>query len=137
MAKKRVTSQDVADLAGVSRTTVSFVINDVKQYNISQETRKKVQEAIKELGYVPNASARALATRSAKAIGLIMNRSPQYILSDTFLPQIVGGLLSIVNQHQLSLLVEWVDAEQQVETYRKLIKAKHIDGMILLTPPFG
>lgn len=134
MARKRVTSQDVADLAGVSRTTVSFVINDVKQYNISQETRQKVLDAIEELGYVPNASARALATRSAKAIGLIMNRSPQYIQSDTFLPQIVGGLLSIINQHQLSLLVEWVDAEQQVETYRKLIKAKHIDGMILLTP---
>jgi len=134
VARKRVTSQDVADLAGVSRTTVSFVINDVKQYNISQETRKKVLDAIKELGYVPNASARALATRSAKAIGLIMNRSPQYIFSDTFLPQIVGGLLSVVNQHQLSLLIEWVDSEQQVETYHKLIKAKHIDGMILLTP---
>lgn len=132
--KKRVTSQDVADLAGVSRTTVSFVINDAKKHTISPETRQKVLEAIEELGYVPDASARALATQSAKAIGLIMNRNPQYILSDTFLPQIVGGLLSVVNQHQLSLLVEWVDSEQQVETYQKLIKAKHIDGLILLTP---
>ena len=134
MANKRVTSQDVADLAGVSRTTVSFVINDVKRYNISPETRKKVQDAIEELGYIPNASARALATRSAKAIGLIINRNPQYTLSDSFLPQIIGGLLGVVNQHQLSLLIEWVDSGRQVETYQKLIKAKHIDGMILLTP---
>ena len=65
---KRITSQDVADLAGVSRTTVSFVLNNVQRFNISTETRKKVLEAAEALGYVPLASAQALASNTARAI---------------------------------------------------------------------
>lgn len=132
--EKRVTSQDVANLAGVSRTTVSFVLNDVKTHNITPETRTKVKEAAKALGYIPNASAQALASRRAKAIGLVMTRSPHYIASDTFLPQIIGGLLDIVKEQRLGLLIEWVEPGHQVQTYRQLVHAKHIDGMILLTP---
>jgi len=132
--KKRVTSQDVADLAGVSRTTVSLVLNDVEGINISPETRQKVRDAAEKLGYVPNATAQALATRRAKAIGLVMTRSPHHIASDTFLPQILGGLLDVVKQHKLRLLIESVEAEHQDRVYLELARAKHIDGMILLTP---
>ena len=131
---KRVTSQDVADMAGVSRTTVSFVLNDVKRFNITPETRKKVLDAVDELGYIPNASAQALATRKANTIGLVMTRSPQYIASDNFMPQIIGGLLDLVKIYKLGLLIEWVDQGNQSQTYRQLAQAKHIDGMILLTP---
>lgn len=134
MVEKRITGQNVADLAGVSRTTVSLVLNDVKGVNISAETRKKVHEAAERLGYVPNASAQALATRRAKAIGLVMTRSPHHIASDTFLPQIIGGLLEVVKQNQLRLLIESVEVEHQDRVYLRLIRAKHIDGMILLTP---
>lgn len=134
--EKRVTSHDVADLAGVSRTTVSFVFNDEKQFVISPKTRQKVKDAAKQLGYYPNASARALASNQAKAIGVIMTREPHYISSDPFLPQIIGGLLDVVKQHHLSLLIEWVEPGQQIQTYLELTRAKHIDGMILLTPRF-
>ena len=134
MKAKRVTSQDVADLAGVSRTTVSLVLNDVEGINISPKTRQKVRDAAEKLGYVPNATAQALATRRAKAIGLVMTRSPHHIASDTFLPQILGGLLDVVKQHKLRLLIESVEAEHQDRVYLELGRAKHIDGMILLTP---
>jgi LacI family transcriptional regulator len=131
-----VTSQDVAELAGVSRTTVSFVLNDVKHINITPETRRKVLDAIETLGYVPNASAQALASKRSKAIGLVMTRSPQYIATDAFMPQILGGMLDIIKSHHLGLLIEWVNPGHQIQTYRELIHAKHIDGMILLTPRF-
>lgn len=134
MGHKRVTSQNVADLAGVSRTTVSFILNDVKHVNITAETRRKVLEAVEKLGYVPNASAQALASRKAKAIGLVMTRRPQYIASDAFLPQILSGLLEVIKQYKLGLLLEWVEPGQQIRTYHELVQAKHIDGMILLTP---
>ena len=134
MSKKRITSQDVADLAGVSRTTVSLVLNDVEGIHISPETRKKVHDSAEELGYIPNATAQALATQRAKAIGLVMTRSPHHIASDTFLPQILGGLLNVVKQHKLRLLIESVEAEHQDREYLELARAKHIDGMILLTP---
>lgn len=134
MAEKRITSQDVADFAGVSRTTVSLVLNDVKGFNISPETRQRVRQAAENLGYVPNATAQALATKRAKAIGLVMTRSPHHIASDTFLPQIIGGLLDVIRENKLRLLIESVDVEHQDRAYLELIRAKHIDGMILLTP---
>ncbi len=134
MVNKRVTSQDVANLAGVSRTTVSLVLNEVEGVNISPETRRKVREAADTLGYIPDATAQALATRRARAIGLVMTRSPHHIASDTFLPQILAGLLDIVKQHGLRLLIESVEAEHQDRVYLELARAKHIDGMILLTP---
>lgn len=136
MSERRVTSQDVADLAGVSRTTVSFVMNNTQQVVIRPETRQKVLQAASQLGYEPNASARALASRRAKAIGLIMTRDPHYISSDPFLPQILGGLLDPVKQAQLNLLTEWVEPGKQPQIYRSLIRAKHIDGMIVMTPRF-
>ena len=134
MGSKRITSQDVADLAGVSRTTVSFVLNNVKGMNISSETRLKVVEAAERLGYVPDASAQALASRRAKAIGLVMTRSPHHIATDAFLPQIIGGLMDVVKERKLRLLFESVDVEHQDRAYLELARAKHIDGMILLTP---
>ena len=134
MGTKRVTSQDVADLAGVSRTTVSFVLNNVKGMNISSETRQKVLEAAESLSYIPDASAQALASRRTKAIGLVMTRSPHHIATDAFLPQIVGGLMDVVKERKLRLLFESVDVEHQDRAYLELARAKHIDGMILLTP---
>ena len=70
----RPTQNDVAKLAGVSRATVSYVLNGQTNGRvlISEETHKKVVKAIDELGYVPDASAQALRTGNTKNIGLII-----------------------------------------------------------------
>jgi len=70
----RPTQNDVAKLAGVSRATVSYVLNGLNNGRvlISEETHKKVRKAIDELGYVPDASAQALRTGNTKNIGLII-----------------------------------------------------------------
>lgn len=70
--RSRSTSMnDVANLAGVSRTTVSFVINDVPNSNIPAETQQRVWDAVNELGYRPNAIARNLRSQRTHTIGLI------------------------------------------------------------------
>ena len=68
------TQAEVARLAGVSRATVSYVVNDQDggQIPISEETRQRVLAAIAELGYVPDARAQALRSGSTKTIGLIL-----------------------------------------------------------------
>lgn len=132
--ERRVTSLDVARKVGVSRTTVSLVLNDVEGIKISSETRKKVLNAVDELGYIPNATAQALASKKARAIGLVMTRSPNHIATDTFLPQVLGGLMEAMRDQKLRLLFESVEEEHQNKVYLKLARAKHIDGMILLTP---
>ena len=132
--RKRVTSKDVAEKAAVSRTTVSLVLNNVGGIQISPETRQRVIDAANELGYVPDATAQALASRRAKAIGLVMTRSPHHIASDTFLPQILSGMMDVVKDNKLRLLFEYVEEEHQEYAYLELARSKHIDGMILLTP---
>ncbi len=62
---------DVARLAGVSQTTVSFVVNSVASANIPEETQARVWAAIKELGYRPNAMARSLRSQRSHTIGFL------------------------------------------------------------------
>jgi LacI family transcriptional regulator len=66
----RVTIRDVAERAGVSAMTVSRVINESPR--VSRETRRRVEEAVAELGYVPNRLARSLSARKTGALGLIV-----------------------------------------------------------------
>jgi hypothetical protein len=81
VAADRVTSKDVAYRAGVSRTTVSLVLNNVHGAQISQATRQRVLQAAHDLDYVPDAAAKALASRQSQIIGLILIRTPQQIAS--------------------------------------------------------
>lgn len=134
MAKKQITSQDVADLAGVSRTTVSLVLNQVNGFTIPPQTRRKVHEAAESLGYIPNAAAQALVSRRTRALGLVMTRSPHHISSDGFLPRIIAGLMDVIKEHNLRLLIEYVEVAHQDQAYLELARAKRIDGMLLLTP---
>ena len=69
--KRRVTSQDVAERAGVSRTTVSFVLNRVEA-NISPATRQRVLQAAEELGYVPNMLGPSLRFKQTMTLAMIV-----------------------------------------------------------------
>ncbi len=131
MASKRVTSNDVAIAAGVSRTTVSMVLNNVTHIKISPETRQHVLETAQRLGYVPNAAARALASSRSQIIGLVMARHSHHILSDAFLNLLLAGFLNSVHQQSLRLMIEIVEPQHQQETYLQLTRSKHIDGLIL------
>jgi len=126
----------VADAAGVSRTTVSLVLNDVQGIQISEGTRKRVIAAAQQLDYVPDAAARALASRRAQIIGLVLTRSPHHIASDAFLTQILDGLISVIRRHGMRLLIDIIEPEHQKEAYLQLVRAKHIDGVILSGPRF-
>jgi LacI family transcriptional regulator len=136
MSDQRITSRDVAQLAGVSRTTVSFVLNNVSGMQISEETRQRVLAAAKELGYEPDAAAQALARRRSQTIGLVIIRNPNQVGTDVFLVQMLNGLVSGVHRHQLRLLVDIVQQEHQEQAYLRLVRAKRIDGVILAGPRF-
>lgn len=134
MVADRVTSKDVADRAGVSRTTVSLVLNNVLGAQISEATRQRVLQAVQDLNYVPDAAAKALASRQSQIIGLILIRTPQQIATDAFLTQTLNGLIESIHQQGLRLLIDIVEPEHQRETYLHLVRAKHIDGIILSGP---
>lgn len=130
---RRVTSHDVAIRAGVSRTTVSFVLNDVKEANISEETRRRVLAAAEELEYVPDAAAQALASGRTRTIGMIF-RTYSYSTADLAHMQILQGLMEVANQSGVRLLVDIVNERDAADIYVNLSRNKRIDGLILSDP---
>lgn len=86
------TSADVARLAGVSRATVSYVLNNTSAVRISEPTRRKVREAAEELGYVPHAAARSLRAGHSRMVLLPTAHVPVGPLYSRFLSELQGEL---------------------------------------------
>lgn len=106
-----VTMRDVAEAAGVSIATVSLVINDKKNARIGVDARKRVRDAIKELGYRPNALAKTLVSGSSKFIGLVADA----IATTPFAGQIIHGAQDEAWKHGYVLLVANTDGNQDAE----------------------
>jgi LacI family transcriptional regulator len=134
VSSKRITSKDVALHAGVSRTTVSLVLNNVAGVQIPSRTRNRVLQAAKELGYVPEAAAKALASRRSNIIGLVLTRNPHHIGSDAFLTQILDILTDQVRKHGMRLLLDIIEETHHPDIYIELARARRIDGIILSGP---
>lgn len=133
MPSRRITSQDVADRAGVSRTTVSFVLNNVKEANISEETRQRVLMAAEELEYVPDAAAQALASGRTQTVGMVF-RTYSHNTADLAHMQILQGLMEVANQSGVRLLVDIVNERDTADIYVNLSRNNRIDGLILSDP---
>lgn len=132
-AKRRITSQKVAERAGVSRTTVSFVLNDVNA-QISPETRQRVLQAARELGYVPDAAARSLVSGRTHILGLIICQPPDHITRDAYIHQVIYGLSEAGRQRGFRVLLEAVEDVSQPDAYIHMVRAKRIDGILLSGP---
>lgn len=97
------TLEDVARSAGVSRATVSRVVNGTR--NVDPEIQRAVQQAVAETGYVPNRAARTLVTRRTDSVALVFS-VPNHqaaddpfmrqVFSDPFFGRVVGGLLTVL-----------------------------------------
>ena len=133
---KRSTAQDVAELAGVSRTTVSFVLNSVPGVRISDETRQRVLNAARQLQYHPDATARRMVTGRTNVIGFVIRQSPDQAFADYFLPQVLSGLSRAVSAQNYHILIEPIPPEDQTGAYTRLIRERHVDGIVLSGPRF-
>lgn len=129
--KTRVTSQQVAKHAGVSRTTVSFILNDVPGVKFPQETKDRVLQAAEKLGYVPDAAARTLASGKTYTVGLVLCQA-EHLKVDSFISQAIYGLNEVCNQQGFRLLIESAADIDQAGTYQNLVRAKKIDGLVVI-----
>jgi LacI family transcriptional regulator len=121
---------DVAHRAGVSHTTVSYVLNGLSngRVPISDETRQRVMQAVAELGYVPDASAQALASGSTHTIGLIIPdmHNPHFW-------QTADGVEQAARAEGYHLLLTSMDLNQQVgQDVLRDLSRRRIDGLILM-----
>jgi len=127
--RKRVSAEDVAREAGVSRTTVSFVLNNTPGKNISENTRQRVLQAASRLGYMPNEDARRLAMFRSRAIGLFICHS-QYVYTDAFIIRTVEGMAQAVNRYRLQLVIQPLHLQEG--SYLSLARKDRVDGLVLI-----
>lgn len=123
------TINDVARLSGVSKKTVSRVIN--RSPLLHQATREKVEEVIAELGYVPNPQARALALRRNFVLGMIYdNPNAQMVLN------FQEGVLDAIRETEFALVIHPVDRHQPAlfEHIRHFIEQQRPYGVLVLPP---
>ncbi|KGJ90433.1 LacI family DNA-binding transcriptional regulator [Colwellia psychrerythraea] len=127
----KATINDVAKLAGVSIKTVSRVINN--ETSVRQLTREKVQQAVDELKYQPNLSARNLAGTKSYSIAYIYDNPNAYYIID-----MQEGILSACKQQGFELLIHPCDSKSQgvTEEVVNMVKQARIAGLIL-TPPLS
>lgn len=119
--------KDVAKEAGVSIATVSRVLNDIDVVN--EDTKKKVLDAIKKLGYRPNIVARSLKTQRTKTIGILI---PD--ISNQFYPEIVRGAEDVSNIYDYNVILcnSDLDIEKEKE-YLRVLKEKMVDGVLYMS----
>lgn len=126
------TIKDVAKLAGVAPSTVSRVI--AGSHRISLPTKLKVQKAMEELSYTPNAIARSLARSSTRTIGFSIARSVDHAFSNPFFSEVMRGISSIAQQKEYNILLSMsTTPEEELENCMKLVRERRVDGLILST----
>ena len=119
--------KDVAREAGVSIATVSRVLNDIDVVN--EDTKKKVLDAIKKLGYRPNIVARSLKTQRTKTVGILV---PD--ISSGFYPEIVRGAEDVANIYDYNVILCNSDFDYEKEKdYLRVLKEKMVDGVIYMS----
>ncbi|WP_326779144.1 LacI family DNA-binding transcriptional regulator [Streptomyces sp. NBC_01445] len=126
-AVARPTSRDVARLAGVSHTAVSFVFNGRADGNLSAETQRRIREAATELDYRPNAVARGLRSRRTAVIGLVTD----HIASSPFAGALLRGAMETAWEHEHLLLTvdSSGDAAKEDAAVAELLD-RRVDGIV-------
>ncbi|BDZ64936.1 LacI family DNA-binding transcriptional regulator [Agromyces mangrovi Wang et al. 2018] len=128
------TLEMVAARAGVSRATVSRVVNGSPK--VTPEIVEAVQAAIAELNYVPNRAARSLASRRTHAIALVVPESTARVFNDPFFATLVQGVALALSdtEYTLSMLME---SEQAVDKTRRYLLGGNVDGALVVSHHTG
>lgn len=132
--KSRPTQRQIAEEAGVSRTTVSLVLNDVPDAHISPETRQRVLEAARRLNYYPDATARRLVSGKTRTIALVWHRGPDQTYRDAFLPGILQGITRAARHYGYYVIFRPIESDEPDDSYVELARGRHTDGLILSGP---
>lgn len=130
--RTRATMKDVARLAGVSKTTVSRVLNGSEL--VTQDTRTQVEEAMERAGYVVSYKARSLATGRSDAVALLVTEPFKDMWTDPTFASILGGTYSALSSTPMTPLLLQASTPAEQTKVRSLLEQGVVDGIIHLTP---
>lgn len=130
-SRRQPTLDEVAERAGVSRTAASRVLNNAP--HVSKAKREAVQKAVRELGYVPNATARALATRRAGAVVLAITDDDSALGQDTpFYSQAIAGVTAALEETGLELMLVLVNSPRSRAKLQQVLQTHSAAGVMLM-----
>ena len=130
-SRPAATIDEVAALAGVSRATVSRVVNG--STHVSPQAVTAVQRAVEELRYVPNRVARSLVTRRTDTIALVLSELDTRVFSDPFFASIVRGVSTALAATDLNLVLLTARDAREQEKVGRYVRQGHVDGVILMS----
>jgi DNA-binding LacI/PurR family transcriptional regulator len=125
------TLEEVASRSGVSRATVSRVVNGSPR--VSPDVRRSVQAAIAELGYVPNRAARSLVTRRSDSIAVVIAEPTGRLFSDPFFPRLLRGISTVLAARDLQLVLLMPSSPTETHRTADYLTAGHVDGALLVS----
>ncbi|GAA0946866.1 LacI family DNA-binding transcriptional regulator [Virgisporangium aurantiacum] len=129
--RRAVRISDVARAAGVSKTLVSYALNDVP--GVKESTRAHIVETARSMGWTPSLRARSLSVSRAYAVGLVFQVSPEALASDQYYTSLMAGLQSVLSASNYSLVTEVVDSpEAERHAYQRLARDGRVDGMVIV-----
>ena len=123
------TLEEIARHAGVSRSTVSRVMND--HPNVDHETRALVLDVAEKLNYQPNIAARGLAAGRTHIIGLVIPTGVSTLFADPYFPLLMQGIASACNANDHSVMLWLAEPEYERNTLRRILQGGLIEGVIL------
>jgi LacI family transcriptional regulator len=130
-----LTLEKVAELAGVSRSTVSRVVND--QTGVSDDVRSRVWQVIDETGYRPNIAARALASNRSGIISLVIPHAFSTLFTDPYFPRLTQGITMACNVNEQSLtLFLFHNEEEEAKLSRRIANVSLFDGVIMASSQY-
>ncbi|MGV8883710.1 MAG: LacI family DNA-binding transcriptional regulator [Rhodoglobus sp.] len=129
--RKRVTVHDVATEAGVSRGTVSRVLNG--QRYVSEEAREAIEKAVARTGYVPSIAARNLVNQSTQAVGFIVHEPHSLFVEDPNIGEILLGANRVLSDRDYQMTTLVVDSTRDTERIGRYLSGGVVDGIIIVS----
>lgn len=127
--KSKLTIRDIANISGVSASTVSRVIDNSDK--ISEKTKRHVLEVIEKYGYEPMAAASNLARNKTSSIGIAIPQNDMSIYSSSFFHEVLYGVCNTLSPNGYDVLISSGNPNE-LEAIKGLVKSSRIDGIILL-----
>jgi LacI family transcriptional regulator len=136
--ERRLNLEDIARMAGVSRSTVSRVVNDDPR--VSDGVRARVRKVIADTRFHPNAAARSLATHRSNIIGLVFPRVFTMMFTDPWASVLIKGCIEGSERADLGLVHMLVSTDDQAQVdrfFERSVMGRHLDGVILASHVLG